>query len=71
MYLNRRLFAWLLAEWSGFGENPGKLFTDLQDVSRAELVEEFVQTMRRSGVKQEYVDRVLAKDGYSCATVSG
>ena len=48
--LSNNVFEWLLADWSGHGDNPEALFPSLQDVNCNELASELAEAMRNAGI---------------------
>ena len=44
--LSNRVFELIMAQWAGFGDNPGKIFPSLNNVSSEELSDEIDAVIR-------------------------
>jgi len=53
--LNGTVFQLLLAEWSGFGDDPGRVFPDLQNADIDHLVDCLEETIQRARLIRQII----------------
>ena len=53
--LTSEVFEWLLADWAGYGDDPGEVFPDLRNVDHTALKLELFQTIQKAQLTKQVV----------------
>ena len=53
--LSGMVFEWLLADWAGYGNDPGNVFPSLRDIDPAVLNDELFRTIQEARLARKVV----------------